>query len=73
MTTEPILVVYDYGQGGVWAFVRAASRESIEKDYPELTIMEPYPEWMTPAELAELPVLVAKKPSGLLADLRRAR
>jgi hypothetical protein len=47
---RPFLVNYDYGQGGVWAFLRAESESEIADRFPELTVVDDLPEWMTPAE-----------------------
>jgi len=44
---EEFLVVYDYGQGGVWAYVHARSAEHIEKLFPELKVVRERPGWMT--------------------------
>jgi hypothetical protein len=46
MKTEH-LVTYDYRQGGVWAFVLAASPEEITRRYPGLQIVDAKPGWMT--------------------------
>jgi hypothetical protein len=41
------LVCYDYGQGGVWAFVWAHSPDDINQKFPELQVVETKPNWMT--------------------------
>lgn len=71
------LVVYDYGQGGLWAFIYADSPQQIEERYPELKVVAEVPPWMT-GELRSR--LEAKEtydldapPSGLLADLLKER
>lgn len=69
--TTAHLVVYDYGQGGVWARVRAESRAQLEREYPELMVVNSPPSWMSDDELAALPVLDIAQPSGILGDLRR--
>lgn len=71
------LVVYEYGQGGRWAFVYADSAEEIFERYPELKVVNEVPGWMTPdlrsrLEAAETYDLDAA-PSGLLMDLLRER
>jgi len=40
------LVLYDYGQGGVWAYVLAPSKGDIRRLFPELTIVDEIPAWM---------------------------
>lgn len=44
------LVVYDYGTGGLWAFIRAGSRDAILSKFPQLEIIDQRPEWMTKEE-----------------------
>ncbi len=44
------LVVYDYDTGGVWGVARAESASEIVRAFPELTLMEPGPDWMTADE-----------------------
>jgi hypothetical protein len=41
------LVVYDYGTGGHWAYLFARTKEEIAAKYPELTIAEARPKWMS--------------------------
>src|SRR3954471_11998668 len=41
------LVAYDYGQGGLWGYIYAESGAEIEARYPELTVVEVEPEWVT--------------------------
>ena len=43
---EKYLVVYDYGQGGLWAYIYARSREEILQRIPQLTIVDREPDWM---------------------------
>lgn len=40
------LVVYDYGQGGVWAFVWARSEAEIEDTFRDLKVVEDMPSWL---------------------------
>ncbi len=71
------LVIYDYGQGGRWAFVLAESPAEIERRYPELKVVQEIPEWMTGELRARLETTetydLKAPPSGLLADLIRER
>ena len=48
------LVCYDYGQGGVWAFVSAPSEAAILRKYPELQISKGREEWMTDEWLSQV-------------------
>jgi hypothetical protein len=73
MQDKDLLVLYDYGEGAVWAYVRASSREEIETAYPELFVVDGTPESMTEVELASLPRLDVSFPSGLLHDLLQLR
>jgi len=47
------LVVYDYGQGGVWAFVWARSATEIEDTFRDLKVVEDMPSWLTGDALAK--------------------
>jgi hypothetical protein len=71
------LVVYNYGQGGLWAFIRADSAEQIEERYPELKVVSEIPTWMTDDIRSRLEATetydLDAPPSGLLADLLRER
>ena len=72
MTKRPFLVVYDYGQGGVWAYVKALSKDDILRRFLELQVVETRPEWMSEAHLARVRrtnTLDIDRPSGLLSDL----
>ncbi|MGH2809838.1 MAG: hypothetical protein ACRDIA_03030 [Actinomycetota bacterium] len=40
------LVVYDYGQGGAWAFVAAKSASDITTRFPELKVVDRPAGWM---------------------------
>lgn len=46
------LVLYDYGQGGVWAFVWARAVEEIHDKFRDLQVVEKMPEWLTGEQLA---------------------
>ena len=47
MSASAYLVVYDYGPGGVWAFVTAQSKEQIVGKYPMLSVFAERPDWMS--------------------------
>jgi hypothetical protein len=46
---KDFLVVYDYGMGGVWAFIKARTKEEITQKYPELIVYndQELPAWMS--------------------------
>ena len=46
------LVVYDYGQGGIWAFVLARSVNEIQGKFRDLQVVETMPQWLTGEQLA---------------------
>jgi hypothetical protein len=48
------LVVYDYGTGGVWSYLRADSPEQIRAKFPMLTIFDEPPAWMSDAERLDI-------------------
>ncbi len=72
---QPFLTCYDYGQGGVWAWVLAESADQIRHAYPELTVLDRMPSWMTPEVLRRVEScdLDASPPVGWLAILTQHR
>jgi hypothetical protein len=46
MTKSEFLVGYDYGTGGVWAYLLADSLDEVSKRYPELQVISEKPSWM---------------------------
>lgn len=75
---QNFLVVYDYGMGGVWAFVRARSREDIEAQFPELVVYTDPPESMSEADIARVAArgtydLDTDRTFGLLAEILDSR
>lgn len=66
------LVVYDYGQGGVWAFINATSRAEIKRRFPEFEVFDKPPGWMSAdvlARLSERMTFDIDDPRGWLADV----
>jgi hypothetical protein len=66
------LVVYDYGQGGVWAYVRAASKRTILTRFPELNVVDDPPPGLSQERLRKLMENtqdIDKPGPGLLADI----
>ena len=51
---ELFLVLYDYGQGGLWAYLRAASADEIRLAFPDLVIVPEPPDWMEEGEVRRL-------------------
>lgn len=41
------LVGYDYGMRGVWAVIKARSKDEITTKYPMLVVVDHRPDWMT--------------------------
>ena len=74
MSKKTFLVVYDYGQGGCWAWIRADSARSILERCPELKVADEQPAWLTAAGSLSLPEYdLDDPPAGLLADLLAER
>ena len=70
MSNQAFLVVYDYGQGGLWAWIQATSAQSILERCPELKVVDEIPSWLTAAISLRLPKHdLDDPPAGLLADL----
>jgi hypothetical protein len=67
------LVAYDYGMGGLWGVLIAPSVDAIADRYPELSVADAMPPWMTTADLErhrEAPLwLDDEPPQGLLKAL----
>jgi hypothetical protein len=73
------LVAYDYGQGAVWAFIHAESPAAITDQFPDFSIVESPPNWMTDEVRRNLEARMTfdiDNPTGWLAEvieLRRRR
>jgi uncharacterized protein YjbI with pentapeptide repeats len=69
------LVLYDYGQGGVWAYLTSDSRRQITEGYPQLHIYDKPPEFLLEADLiriaATMTVDIADHEHPFLRALRR--
>jgi hypothetical protein len=69
------LVLYEYGQGGGWAFILARSSQIIRKRFPQLKVFHEPPEWMTAAEVADIRERMTIDPDDesncFLSSLRR--
>ena len=66
------MTVYDYGQGGVWTWIRAESADAVRRLYPELQIIEGPPTWVDdepPVRTVDL----TDDEDPFLAALRRER
>ena len=70
---QPYLVVYDYGQGGVWAFVLAESPERIKAVFRDLDVVEDRPTWLTEERAKNLPTFDVDAPEGWIARLVKQR
>jgi hypothetical protein len=67
---QKFLVAFDYGQGGVWGFVLASSKEDIWRRFPRLQIVDSRPPWMTDEFADRLSVDDIDGPyRGVLADI----
>lgn len=76
MNKNDFLVVYDYGQGGVWALISARSGDEIEAAFPELRVVENIPAWMSETEFKGIKKRMSfdlDRPSGWLKALRDQR
>jgi len=66
------LVAYDYGQGAVWAYIKAESARQINERLPDFTVFEAPPDWMTELELSDIEARMSfdlEKPTGWLASV----
>jgi hypothetical protein len=61
------LIGYDYGQGGLWAYVLAESAQQVADRFPFVKMVPERFEWMTDAFLADLQTFDVENPEGWLA------
>jgi hypothetical protein len=70
------LLLYDYGQGGIWVLVDATNPTAITARYPELDLIPQRPSWLTPEHQRRLAGTMhfdIDAPSGWLLDLEASR
>lgn len=74
---QRFLVNYDYGMGGVWAFLFAESEEQIRRRFPELTVVHDPPDWLDERERKvledNLTVDIDDESAPILRELLNAR
>jgi hypothetical protein len=74
---QTFLVAFDYGMGGLWAYVEAESAEEIRAKFPELKIVRRPPDWMTPEDAEQIrrtdTYNLDEEPRGLLAVILNER
>ena len=46
MPRRDFMVLYDYGQGGLWAIIRADTVEQVRQRYPQLQVFEERPAFL---------------------------
>lgn len=54
MTTREVYVLYDYGQGGLWAIVLAESAKQVRDRFPQLQVFEEAPKVLEPEVLEKI-------------------
>lgn len=64
---RPFLVVYDYGMGGVWAYVWAESEDQI-RDKLDVKIVRELPDWIVDDESGVRSVDIDQPPDWMLAS-----
>lgn len=73
---DDFLVLYDYGQGDVWAIVSARSEREIKARFPDFEVFDRPPKWMSEDDLSRLNAQMKfdiDRPSGWLAKVERAQ
>jgi hypothetical protein len=77
MTKTDFLVGYDYGTGGVWAYLLADSPDEIAQRYPELQVISERPSWMSDDEergiRERMTIDIDDEANEFLAALRSSR
>ena len=64
---RPFLVVYDYGMGGLWAYVWAESEDQIAEKLDAEVVRE-LPEWLLNHKPGVTSVDIDQPPDWLLSD-----
>jgi len=76
MSRKEFFSLYDYGQGGLWAIIRADSAAQIREKYPQLEVFEGVPPMLDDATVAIIRRAgvqdISEPPNGWLADLGSA-
>ena len=67
------LVLHNYGQGGLWAYVNAKSPAEIEAAFREIEVVATPPTWLTVQEQQKLETYDVDAPAGWLAMLAKPR
>ena len=77
MDKQEFFVVYDYGQGGLWAILRAESAEQVRRKYPGVEVFEGRPPMLDDATVSSIRRAgvrdIDDPPGGWLADLQAGR
>lgn len=60
------LVLYDYGQGGLWAYVRANDPEEITRRFRDVEVLAAQPPWWTAENEASTSTFDVDAPGGWL-------
>jgi hypothetical protein len=76
MSEKEFLILHDYGQGGLWHYIRAESRDQILAKYSDLVVYEQAPDFLKDRDLERIRDLgiwdIDDAPSDWLAALQRA-
>ena len=71
---QEFFVLHDYGQGGLWAILRAESAEQVRRNYPDVEVFEGRPPMLDDATVAAIRRAgvrdIDDPPGGWLAELR---
>ncbi len=71
--SQPFLVVYDYGQGGIWWWITASSSVEITKAYRGVRVLEHAPDWWTPEQDRVTSRIQVNEPDATLRELLNVR
>lgn len=69
----PFLVLYDYGQGGVWWWIIARNPAEITEACPDVQVLERVPDWWTPEQDSTTPRINVDEPDATLRLLLNVR
>jgi hypothetical protein len=69
---QEYFVLHDYGQGGLWAILRAESAEQVRRNYPGVEVFEGRPPMLDDATVAAIRCAgvrdIDDPPGGWLAE-----
>jgi len=74
MTSKrPYLVIDDYGNAGIWAYLWAESDNRIKQEFPGLNVIDELPGWLAKGDSPKLRSIDIDRPDKWLDRNREAK